>query len=149
MAGIDASKRHYRDLAASIEADNHVADEVVDAMPDVEEVDRAVREAAGEMADSERRRSQESWLAYEDLRFAQRTLREERFFDVGFEMGLLAGAAGLREALGNPIAEPLRRDILKRASAARLPVNHVAAVLIEAARALLVVDGTPIIRGQR
>lgn len=66
-------------------------------------------------------------------------MREERFFDVGYEMGLLAGLTGTRHAAGHR-AERLRRSIHTAVVTSGLPAGRAALVLLDLLRDRLRLD---------
>src|SRR4051812_18184201 len=139
MPPIDLDRRHYQAiLDRRVVDDDHPIDLLIARLPEVVEIDRTLRELASEMHDPAARRSQERWMEYEDLRLLQRSIREERFFDVGFEFGRIAGITedqllkGADE--GREFRELLRDAILKSRTSRAWAV----AVLLETARALAV-----------
>jgi hypothetical protein len=143
MGVVDVSRRHYQRLFERAGEQNHPADELVEQMPDVRAADKATRALAAEVGKAEpAMRAPERWAEYEDAQFHQRTLREERFFDVGFEMGLVAGLAEAREASVGLEVESLRRQVHEIVVASSLPPARVAAVLLDAARALVLGGGS-------
>jgi hypothetical protein len=83
------------------------------------------------------RRDQERWTAYEDLRFLQRSTREERFFDVGYEMGRLEGRTAWREAARAPGVRALKRSIQRAVTTSAASRADALAALLDAARALV------------
>jgi hypothetical protein len=138
MAVIDTSRRHYQRLFEREDPPPHPVDHLVEQMPDVANVDREVIALSSDLRTGRRdRSSMEQWIAYEDLRFRQRTLREERFFDIGFEMGRLAGLAESREVDGPPGTRWLRDRLTEILLNSRIPSAHALAALLDAARALV------------
>jgi hypothetical protein len=138
MGVIATTKRHYQRLFERDEELEHPADELVYQMPDVIAADQAARTLSAELSGSElAHRSAGRWAEYEDARFHQRALHEERFFDVGYEMGRLAGLAESRDAAVGLDVESLGRQVQEVVVASQLPPARVAAVLLDAARALV------------
>jgi hypothetical protein len=139
MSSIDTTRRHYRDLLESNQVEGeHPADRIVADLPEVHEVDEAIRTMSADMRKSVmRRRSMASWTEYEDLRFQQRCIREERFFDVGYEMGTLAAIAQHRAFEQGAEATILLRELQRVLVASSLSVVEQAAVLLGIAQALL------------
>jgi hypothetical protein len=90
---------------------------------------------------------QRAYVHYEDLRLAQRLLREEMFFDAGFEHGRLAGRAESRAASSaTPANRKLARKVELAAISAGLPRETTVALLLEISRALIL---GPIFRRRR
>lgn len=136
MAIPDLTKRYYREIGqrSAKHTPEHSIDAIVDRIPQIEAVDRAASEFAAAMRSARARRSDASWIDYEDLRLLQRTLRQERFFDVGYAMGRLAGIVAAQESL-SPRATELRLSILNLAATVDLRADDVLFVLLDAARA--------------
>lgn len=132
-------RRHYRALLESEHAEGeHPADRLVADLPDVREVDAAVRAMSAEMSRSvEQRQSITSWTEYEDLRFQQRCVREERFVDVGYEMGCEAGIAQYGAFADGPDPTVVRRQVHRVLVSSELSRIEREVVLLEFARALL------------
>jgi len=139
MSRVESMRRHYQALLESEHAEGeHPADRVVADLPDVREVDAAARAMSAEMSRSvEQRQSITSWTEYEDLRFQQRCVREERFFDVGYEMGWEAGIAQYGAFADGPDAIVVRRQVHRVLVSSDLSPIERAVVLLEVARALL------------
>lgn len=139
MSAIDMAARHYRRLMEPERTErDHPADRLVASSPHVAAIDHAVRTKATEMSSSVAQRSSTAlWTEYEDLRFQQRCLREERFFDLGFEMGRLAGIADDDSLVGEPEASELRTHVLRIIVSTGLPRETLATVMLEVARSLL------------
>jgi hypothetical protein len=139
MSRGESTRRHYRALLESEHAEGeHPADRVVADLPDVREVDEAARAMSAEMSRSvARRQSSTSWTEYEDLRFQQRCVREERFFDVGYEMGWEAGIAQYSAFTDGPDATAVRRQVHRVLVSSDLSRIERAMVLLEVARGLL------------
>ena len=132
-------RRHYRALLESEQAEGqHPADRLVADLPDVREVDEAAQAMSAEMSRlAERRQAIASWTEYEDLRFQQRCVREERFFDVGYEMGWEAGIAQYGAFARGHDATVARRQVHRVLVSSNLSRIERALVLLEVARALL------------
>jgi RNA-splicing ligase RtcB len=135
----ESMARHYRALLESEHTEGeHPADRLVADLPDVREVDQAARAMSAEMSRSvARRQSITSWTEYEDLRFQQRSVREERFFDVGYEMGWEAGIAQYSAFADGPDATVVRQQVHRALVSSDLSRIERAMVLLEVARALL------------
>lgn len=102
MPLIDFDRRHYQAILDRRPADaDHPIDVLISRLPDVAELDDAVRQAAHELRDPAARESEQRWIQYEDLRHLQRAAREERMFDVGFELGRVASAPAKDRRFGN------------------------------------------------
>jgi len=139
MSSNDSTRRHYRDLLDSDEVEGeHPADRIVVELPEVRTVDDEVRAMSAEMgASEERRRSPASWTEYEDLRFRQRCIHEERFFDVGYEMGWEAGIAQYGTFDEGPEARSVRGHVHRVLVSSRLSDIERAMILVEVARSFL------------
>lgn len=139
MSSKDRMGRHYWELLGSDEVEGeHPADRIVADLPDVRMVDDRVRAMSAEMSGSEeRRRSAASWTEYEDIRFWQRCVHEERFFDVGFEMGWEAGVAQYGTFDQAPQVLSLRRDMHRVLVSCSLSEIEKAMILVETARSFL------------
>jgi hypothetical protein len=143
MPPIDLDRRHYQAILERRTVDqDHPIDLLISRLPDVVEIDRTLREVAHQMHDPVARTSQERWIEYEDLRLLQRTVRQERFFDAGFEFGRVAGVTE-SSFVGNDEGVSEFRDFL-RDTVLRAPLSRewAIAVLLEMARAL-VLAGSP------
>jgi hypothetical protein len=142
MGVIDTTKRHYQRFFERDWEREHPADELVQQIPEVMAADQAARALSTELGGSELAlRAADRWVEYEDARFHQRALHEERFFDVGYEMGRLAGLAESRDAGWGVEVESLGRQVHEVVVASQLPPARVAAVLLDAARALVLGAG--------
>ena len=139
MSRVESMRRHYQALLEPEHAEGeHPADRLVADLPDVREVDAAARAMSAEMTRSvEQRQSLASWTEYEDLRFQQRSVREERFFDVGYEMDWEAGIARYGAFADGPEATVVRRQVHRVIVSSDLSRIERAVVLLEVARALL------------
>jgi hypothetical protein len=138
MGVIDTTKRHYQRFFERDGDLDHPADNLVNEMPEVRAADQAAQAISVELCGSDMAlRAAERWVEYEDARFHQRALHEERFFDVGYEMGRLAGLAESRDAGWGVEVESLGRQVHEVVVASQLPPARVAAVLLDAARALV------------
>ena len=143
MSGIDLTRRHYEAMVGPHDS-QHPVDVAVGALPEVRDVDARARAQSLRMARADVRATNDAWICYDDLRLLQRSIRQERFFDAGFEHGLLAGRAEARRHAareGGPahtrareaLAAALRTAVLR----APLPRQTQVAVLLELARALV------------
>jgi hypothetical protein len=143
MPPIDLDRRHYQAILDRRTVDqDHPIDLMISRLPEIVEIDRTLREFALQMHDPGARTSQEQWIEYEDLRLLQRTARQERFFDVGFEFGRAAGMTESSFVANDEGVGELRdflRDTILRAPLSR---EWATAVILEMARAL-VLAGSP------
>jgi hypothetical protein len=132
-------RRHYRALLEGEHAEGeHPADQLVADLPDVRAVNEPARAMSAEMSRSvARRQAIASWTKYEDLRFQQRCVREERFVDVGYEMGWEAGIAQFGGFARGRDATVARRQVHRVLVSSDLSRTERALVLLEVARALL------------
>jgi hypothetical protein len=136
---MDTTKRYYRELLDSDRVEGeHPVDRLVAELPEVRDIDEAARAGAAEMSKSAaRRRSATYWAEYEDLRFRQRCVREERFFDVGYEMGRLAGIAEYGAFADSRSSVSLRRQVHRVLVSSPLSCAEKAMNLLEVARAFI------------
>ena len=141
MSAIDLSRRHYEAMVGPHDS-QHPVDVAVAALPEVRDVDARARAQSLRMARADLRATNDAWICYDDLRLLQRSIRQERFFDAGFEHGLLAGRAEAQRLAGRaaPDGEAARTLAAVLRSAvlfAPLPRQTQVAVLLELARALV------------
>jgi hypothetical protein len=85
----------------------------------------------------EQRQSITPWTECEDLRFQQVCVREERFFDAGYEMGWEAGIAQFGAFARGRDATAARRQVHRMLVSSDLSRTERALVLLKVARALL------------
>jgi hypothetical protein len=149
MPPVDFSRRHYEAVAGPRPPDDHPVDTAVAAVREVRQADAGARRQGRRMRRVEVRADQTEWVRYEDLLLAQRCIRQERFFDAGYQYGLLAGRAesSAVRARGAPArrareAGRLGGELRRALMMSRLPHEAALAVLLELARAL-VVDAGP------
>jgi hypothetical protein len=133
---VDLSVGHYERLRDD-RADDHPVDQIVLSFPDVAEIDRAARAAAKALGAQVRQVDQELWMTYEDLRLSQRALHEERFFDVGFELGRLAGVAAAHEMAGVREVHDLRLHLEQAVLRTRVSRDQALWALLDVTRALV------------
>jgi hypothetical protein len=136
MSVIEPSVGHYERLRDE-RVDDHPVDQIVLSFPDVAEIDRAARAAARALGARVGRIDQELWMKYEDLRLAQRALHEERFFDVGFELGRLAGVAAGHEMAGLREVHDLRLHLEQAVIRTRVNRDQALWALLDVTRALV------------
>jgi hypothetical protein len=144
MPPVDFTRRHYESIAGPRPPDDHPVDKAVAAVREVRQADARARGQARRMRRAEVRADPAGWVRYQDLLLAQRCIRQERFFDAGFQYGLLAARAessSLR-ARGVPArrareAGRLGGDLRRAVMTSRLPREAAVAVLLELARALV------------
>src|SRR4051812_38188195 len=99
MSPVDLSRRHYDAMVGPHDV-VHPVDAAIAALPEVKDIDARARTQALRMARPEVRATNAAWIEYDDLRLLQRSVRQERFFDAGFEHGLLAGRAEAQRLAG-------------------------------------------------
>jgi hypothetical protein len=137
MSPIDMTKRHYEALGSRTREEGHPVDRLVYALPEVARIDRAVRELTTRIGGAAGLAQSGRWRQMLDLRVTQLCAHKERYFDVGYELGRLAG---LGEA-ARPSAPPEVQDLarLLREAVALSPVPHdlAAVALLEIARGLM------------
>lgn len=139
MSSNDLTGRHYRRLLDADEVEGeHPADRIVTGLAEVRVVDDEARAMSAAMsASEERRRSAASWSEYEDVRFQQRCVREERFFDVGYEIGWEAGIAQYATFDQAPEVVSVRRHVHRVLHSSSLSDAEKAVILVEVARSVL------------
>jgi hypothetical protein len=114
-------------------SDEHPVDLLIDAMPEVARRRRRLVRMAGLW--QRKVGDERAYIAYEDLRLEYFSLREELYFNAGFERGLLAGRAEGREADADTRA--FAHQIGLAVATADLPQSHIAAALIDVAKAVV------------
>ena len=127
-------ERRYQELDGD---DEHPVDAAIGKISRIAAIDRKV------LALSRHWQKQvdnpDAYAHYEDLRFFQRCVREEAFFDAGFEEGKLVGVA--RSAANSRTATAaghrLATGVFQAVRTSRLSRAHIAAVLLELARAFV------------
>lgn len=117
--------------------DEHPIDQIIDRIPKIAELDGKVVDLSRRWSDEVR--DAEAYREYEDLRVAQRALREEAFFDAGHREGLLAGAVESLDASVtlDPESRLFARQLQVARIGSKLSGDHSIAVLLEMARAML------------
>lgn len=141
--------RHYRDLDGH---EQHPVDAVISRIPKIATLDRSL------VRRSQRWKAQvrdvQGYIAYEDARLHQRVLREEAHFDAGHREGRLIGLVESLSAssAASAKARELAQQIRVATMTTILPPDRIVAVLLEAARALVLGQQLPALpppRGRR
>ncbi|MBN2575419.1 MAG: hypothetical protein JXP73_12720 [Deltaproteobacteria bacterium] len=116
----------------------HPVDLLIDAIPEVASRRRKlVRMAKRWQAEA---RNKPAFIAYEDARLDYFVLREQLYFNAGFERGLLAGRAESRHA--DAATHAFAHQLGLAVAASDMPSPRIAAALLEVAKA--VVLGLPL-----
>ena len=151
MAAAESGRGHYQRLEPAGD-EEHPVDRLVAALPEVATVDRDARRMGSHLAAHPRARLDAAgWVRYEDLRLLQRTIRQEAYFDAGWEMGAIAAvstaaapasvAAGRAGAELAGAVETLTLAVTRLTVATSLGRDRAAAVLLEIARGLILGGG--------
>jgi hypothetical protein len=131
----DPSTRHYhRVWERDSIAGDHPIDAVIRALPEVADADQTAQAAASALAAALGPEHRAAWVRHEDARFEQRSMREERFFDAGFEIGRLAGTGS---GGGSPAAFEVSARLTRVLLGAGLRRTEATATLLALPRALL------------
>jgi hypothetical protein len=123
---------HYTAAQPPGTSGEHPVDILIDAIPEV----ASRRRKLVRMAKGWRRRvgDERAFINYEDARLDYFVLREQLYFNAGFERGLLAGRAHAREVEAGTRA--FGHQLGLAVATADLPPSHVAATLLEVAGAV-------------
>jgi hypothetical protein len=110
------SRRHAGARSGN-HADDHTIDRLVSTRVDVGRLDRDVRRLEAGMLGRMRgknKRERAAWIRYEDRRLQQRVLRQEAYFDLGWELGERAAtiAAAARAGVAAQLLELTRTLIM-------------------------------------
>ena len=126
--------RRYGDLDGREE---HPIDAVISKIPKIAAIDRRLVRLSRRW--KEQVRDVQGYIAYEDARLQQRVLREEAHFDAGHREGRLVGLVESLSAssAGSAKARELAQQIRVATMTTVLPPDRIVAVLLEAARALV------------
>ncbi|HVV51977.1 MAG TPA: hypothetical protein VHO06_20070 [Polyangia bacterium] len=127
-------ERRYDTLATN---DPHVVDDIIDKIPPIHALDRRLVRLSKRIQDDVR--DIKRYVAFEDLRLEQRTLREQAYFDAGHQQGRIDGVV---ESLDSSVrfsreARKFVRQIQIARLASGLTVERATAVLLECARGLV------------
>jgi hypothetical protein len=127
-------ERRYQELDG---AEDHPVDAAIRKIRRIASIDRKVLALSRHW--QEQVDHPDAYAHYEDLRFFQRCVREEAFFDAGFEEGKLVGIARSVANSRTATAEGhrLATGVFQAVRTAKLPHAHIAAVLLELARAFV------------
>jgi hypothetical protein len=146
---IDFTRSHYRRIGGERD-EAHPIERAVAAVPEVREVDARARAQAKRMRRPSARADAAEWVRHEDLRLLQRTVRQERFFDAGFEHGLVAGRTESLRATATAATGPGADAVAELADLVRetlldspVPCALTIAVLLELAHALTLDQHAP------
>ena len=129
--------RHYSELLPRDTEGRHPVDDAVYRMREVRVIDRAVRSAWANLRQRMPDDLADLWIKYEDLRLCQRAIHDERFFDVGFEMGQDAAAGRRSRRPRSPKIRSLGDAVAKLVVASDAPAVAAAITLLERTIAVL------------
>jgi hypothetical protein len=137
MSPMDVTRRHYEALGERAKEEGHPVDRLVYALPEIERIGRAVRKLTNKIGRAMAEGQAKRWRQLADLRVSQLCLHEERFFDVGFELGRLAGFGDASTASAGPEVEDLTRLLREAVALSSVPHDEAAGALLDVARGLV------------
>jgi hypothetical protein len=123
-------------LIASPEGHDHPIDRAARERVQAEADEQRIRELQRKVA-AQLGKKTEAFLALEDLRADLSDKRAEAYFNLGFERGLLEGAARASGITLSEQEEHLVRDLSERIAQAQLPPDQAAFVVHELLKAVL------------
>jgi hypothetical protein len=126
---------HYE--RTRIDGKEHPADVVIGNLSKIKKLRRRLSKLSEALRQSVK--NPKAFIAYVDARGVYQSMRENLFFNAGFEHGLLAARqdCGTERILNHPVARELRAEINQIALSASLPRNRVVLLLLEAAWAMV------------
>jgi hypothetical protein len=126
---------HYE--RTRIDGKEHPADVVIDHLPKIKKLTRRLSKLSQALLQSVK--NPKAFIAYVDARGVYQSMRENLFFNAGFEHGLLAARqdCGTERILNHPVAREVRNEINQIALSTSLPRNCVVLLLLEAAWAMV------------
>jgi len=126
--------KHYDALQAG---ESHPVDDLVSRIPQIAALDRRLLRESRRW--QERVADKRAFISFMDARLTQRVLRQEAYFDVGFEHGRIEGiAASLNASIRSDAAtRTLVRAVRTAAMSTDLDRSRIATVLLELARAFV------------
>jgi hypothetical protein len=126
---------HYE--RTRIDSKDHPADVVIGNLPKIKKLRRRLSALSEALRQSVK--NPKAFIAYVDARGVYQSIRENLYFNAGFEHGLLAARQdGRAERIANnPVARQLLAQINQLALTTALPRNRVVMLLLEAAWAMI------------
>ena len=137
MSPIDTSRRHYESLGSRASEEGHPVDRLVYALPQIIRIDRAVRDLTNKIGRATGQCDSKRWRQMVDLRVTQLCAHEERYFDVGYELGRLAGVSEASNASAPAEVQDLTRLLAEAVALSSVPPEEATVALLEIARGLL------------
>ena len=122
---------HYSAAQPPGASDEHPVDVLIGELPEIVSRRRKLSQMTKRVQSQVR--DQALFVRYADCWTEYASLREERYFNAGFEQGLLAGRAESRAA--SATARTLAHQIRLIVATTNIPLPHVAATLLGVARA--------------
>jgi hypothetical protein len=124
---------HYAAAQPPDTSGEHPVDFLIDSIPEIarrrRRLVRMAKRWQHEVVD------ERAFIAYEDLRLEYFTLREQLYFNAGFERGRLAGRADSADLATSTRA--FAHQLGLAVATADLPQPHIAAAMIEVAKAVM------------
>ena len=132
---------HYE--RTRIDGKEHPADAVIGSLPQIKRLRRRLLKLSEKLRKTVK--APEALIAYVDARGAYQSMRENLFFNAGFEHGLLAARQDCvaERILNHPAAHELLAQINQLILTTELPRNRVVMLLLEAAWAVVFGVGLP------
>jgi hypothetical protein len=126
---------HYE--RTRIDGKEHSADIVIGNLPKIKKHTRRLSKRSEALRQSVRK--PKAFIAYVDARGVYQSMRENLFFNAGFEHGLLAARQDnlVERMASDPVARRLLAEINQITLTTELPRNRVAMLLLEAAWAMI------------
>jgi hypothetical protein len=137
MSPIDMSRRHYDSLGSRAREEGHPVDRLVCALPEIARIDRAVRELTDRIGRTTGQCESKRWRQMVDLRVTQLCAHEERYFDVGYELGRLAGLGEASSVSVSTEVLDLTRLLAEAVALSAIPDEQASVALLDIARGLL------------
>jgi hypothetical protein len=137
--GIPMSTRHFPDHyeRTRIEGKEHPADFVIDHLPVIVRFQSRLSRLSVNLRKSVQNRK--PFIEYVDARGMYQSMRENLFYNAGFEHGLLAARQDnlVERMASDPVARRLLAEINQLTLTTELPRNRVVMLLLEAAWAMI------------
>jgi hypothetical protein len=126
---------HYE--RTRVDSKEHPADVVIGNLPKIKRLRRRLLKLSEKLRKTVK--APKALIAYVDARGVYESMRENLFFNAGFEHGLLAARqdCGTERILNHPVAREVRNEINQIALSTSLPRNRVVMLLLEAAWAMV------------
>lgn len=123
------------------EDQEHAVDQSVNRHPTVKAIEARVRDLGTRI--EAQLRDRRAWMAYADALVTRAVEREARFFDAGFEQGLLEGRSAEAETRGSPMVRAFASRVRVLAMRSSLSRQATVAALLETARTMVLAQPKP------